>query len=65
MIKNNLKEYRLKRNLTQEQLCKMIDVSQSYLSQLENGQRNMSIAVAVKLSKLFEIALDELINTRV
>ena len=65
MIKNNLKEYRLKRNLTQEQLCKMIDVSQSYLSQLENGQRNMSIAVAVKWSKLFEIALDELINTRV
>lgn len=62
MIKNNLKKYRLDRNMTQAQLCKLVGVSQAYLSQLENGHRNMSIEIAVKLAKLFEIRLDELIG---
>lgn len=48
--------------MTQAQLCKLVGVSQAYLSQLENGHRNMSIEIAVKLAKLFEIRLDELIG---
>lgn len=62
MIKNNLKKYRLKKKMTQKQLCKTIGVSQAYLSQLENGQRNMSMAVAVGLAQILEIGLDELIE---
>ena len=40
-MKNNLKEIRTNAGLTQEQLAAMIGTSKAYISQLENGVRNI------------------------
>lgn len=41
-MKNNLKEFRLKANLTQEQLASLIGTQKQYISSLETGNRDIS-----------------------
>ncbi|MBU3208499.1 helix-turn-helix domain-containing protein [Clostridium algidicarnis] len=50
MYKLKIKEYRIKRGLTQKELACKIGISQNYLSQLENNRYD------IKLSMLFKIA---------
>lgn len=57
----NIRFYRLKANLSQEDLAASMDVDQGYVSKLEAGQRNPTIttiqsaamALAVDIEKLF------------
>ena len=60
-IKNNVKKYRLEQGFTQIRFCKQVGITQAYLSQIENGQRSMSIPVAAKIALVLGITLDELI----
>ena len=41
---------RRKRGFTQEQLCEYADISQNFLSQLENGKENASIDTLFKIA---------------
>lgn len=58
----NIKKIRIAKGLTQGELAIILGVSQSYVSQVENGEKNFSIDVArrfadalgVRLSMLFE-----------
>ena len=47
---NNLKKYRLKRKMTQEQLAELIDVSVQYISRLETGKHSPSLSTVEDLS---------------
>jgi transcriptional regulator with XRE-family HTH domain len=49
-----IKELRLKNNLTQEGLAFKADMDKTYLNEVENGKRNVSV---VNLSKII-LALD-------
>lgn len=51
-----LKLLRKSRCLTQDELAKKLGISQSYYSQVENGQRRPSISLWQKLHKLFNIS---------
>lgn len=51
-MKNNLKEIRTQAGLTQEQLAEAIGTSNSYISQLENGVRNIDTIRQSTMSKL-------------
>ena len=51
-MKNNLKEVRTQVGLTQEQLADAIGTSKSYISQLENGSRNIDTIRQCTMSKL-------------
>lgn len=51
-----LKLLRKSHCLTQDELAKKLGISQTYYSQVENGQRRPSISLWQKLHKLFNIS---------
>lgn len=51
-MKNNLKEVRTQAGMTQEQLAESIGTSKAYISQLENGTRNIDTIRQSTMSKL-------------
>lgn len=55
-------ELRQKRNLSQADIAKMIGVTQSYYSLIENGERqsDLNLSTAEKLSKIFKISLKKI-----
>lgn len=59
-MKNNLKIFRVKNNLTQEDLASKIGVSRQTIIALENNKYLPSINLAFKLSKIFNIKIEEL-----
>ena len=48
----NLKIARLKKNLTQDELCKLANIGRTTLSKLENGEGNPSHNLMLKLSEI-------------
>jgi transcriptional regulator with XRE-family HTH domain len=50
-----ISELRKKMGFTQEQLSEYADLSQNFLSQLENGKKNISIETLLKISNALEI----------
>lgn len=51
-MKNNLKEVRTQAGMTQEQLAESIGTSKAYISQLENGTRNIDTIRQSTMTKL-------------
>lgn len=50
-----LRGIRVRENLTQSQLAKKIKVTQSDVSQMENGTRSIGRAIAKRIEKLFHV----------
>ena len=59
---NKLYELRKKKNLTQEDLALLLDVSDKAVSKWENGTAHPTIMNLKKLSEIFDVSLDELIT---
>ena len=59
-----LAEARAKAGLTQKEVGKKLDVSESYYSLIEQGlrQKKMDIALVSKLSTIFDIPVTEIIK---
>lgn len=55
-----IRRLRHERGETQEQLAKRARISRPYLTQLENGDRKPSLAIAKKLAVALGVSLDEL-----
>lgn len=53
-----IKEERLKLNLTQEKLAEMVDISATYLGQIERGERGITLENLVKLANKFGVTID-------
>lgn len=45
-----LRQFRTQQNLTQESLAKKIGLHPNYISDLENGRRNISLRLVAKLA---------------
>jgi len=56
-----IKKYRLIHGLSAQELSELLDVSASYINLIENGTRGISIENLVRLSKIFNIDINELI----
>ena len=58
-----LKEKRTEKGLTMDELAKAIGISESYYKRIENGerQRKMDIRLALKLCKILDISIEEII----
>lgn len=57
-----IREERLKLNLTQEQLAEMIDVSDTYIGQIERAERSLSLETLIKLSLKLGVTVDYLLH---
>lgn len=59
-----VKIYRQNLKLTQKELGeKLGGLSKQYISDIENGRRNISLEVAKKLSTIFQKSIERFINT--
>ena len=59
-MKNIVRNLRKQRELTQEQLGEIIGVSRQTINAIEKEKFDPSLPTAFKMSKLFEIAIEEL-----
>lgn len=56
---DNIKKYRKEKNLTQEELAELADLSISYVKQIESGKifKNITLTTILKLSKALNTPL--------
>ena len=57
-----LKELRLEKGLSQESLANQSDIDRTYISDIEKGERNISLKIIERLSETLQISLSELFN---
>ena len=62
LLGNRIRQERLKLNLTQEQLAEKVDLSTSYIGQIERGERNISLDTLVVLCKSIGVTIDYLLQ---
>jgi len=61
LLANNLRKYRQEQGLTQEQLAAKSGVASEYISRLEAGKRNPTVAIVEKLAKALQVSVDRLL----
>ena len=59
-----LKQIRKERNLTQLKLAMDLNIARESLSHYENGKREPSIELLIKMSEYFNVSIDFLISGR-
>lgn len=59
-MKNVIKVERAKRNITQEELAKQVEVSRQTINAIETGKFVPSTILALKLSRYFKITVNDI-----
>ena len=57
-----IKTVRKLKSLTQEDLAEWVDVDPSYIGHIENGRKNPTFKVLVKIAKALGLKIDELVS---
>lgn len=63
VIKNNIKELRKKRGLTQQQLAEKLGISQVHLGRLETNARSMDLEQVEKIAAALEVKPFDILPT--
>lgn len=53
-----IKEFRLEKGLSQEQLAELCDLSTAYISLIETGKRKINFSQLEKITKTLELSID-------
>lgn len=59
-MKTRIKELRAKHNMTQEDLAEKVGVTRMTIGFLEKGKYNPSLALAYKISKIFDLKIEDI-----
>lgn len=59
-VKNNLEILRKNKEISQEELGNILEVSRQTISSLENGRYNPSIILAFRIARFFEMSIEEI-----
>ncbi|MDD3186228.1 MAG: helix-turn-helix transcriptional regulator [Anaerostipes sp.] len=59
-LHNRLKEYRARINVNQQEMGRMAGVSRQTISQIERGDYSPSVALALKIAKVFEVHVEDI-----
>ncbi|MEN1760372.1 helix-turn-helix transcriptional regulator [Anoxynatronum sibiricum] len=59
-MKNRIKEFRARHDLTQEELAKRVDVRRETIGHIEKGRYNLSLLLAWRIAQALESSLEEL-----
>ena len=57
-----VREKRLELKLSQEKLANLADIDRTYLPDIENGKRNVSLVIAERLAKALNVQLKDLLE---
>jgi putative transcriptional regulator len=59
-MKNRIKEFRARHDLTQEELANQVDVRRETIGHIEKGRYNLSLLLAWRIAQALESSLEEL-----
>lgn len=59
-MKTKIKEFRVAKGMTQQQLADLVNVSARTIISIEKEQYNPSLMLAYHLSEVFEVSIEEL-----
>ena len=59
-MKNNVKLYRTKANMTQVELANLVKVSSRTIISIETGKYNPSLILAYRIAEVFHVSMEEL-----
>ena len=59
-VNSNLKAYRKMHNLNQDQLAEAIGAHPKSISRIERGERNVSLELALRLSRYLQCTVEDL-----
>ena len=59
-MENRLKNLRTQRRVSQNALAEALSVSRQTINSIENGKFDPSLTLAMKLTRYFEVSLDEI-----
>ena len=57
-----IRQERLKRDFTQEQLSELCGISSSYIGIIERGDKKLSIETLVKIATILDVSIDYLLS---
>ena len=58
----NIKRIRVKKRMSQGDICRAIDMDRSYMSAIEGGKVNVTLVVLEKLANALNVSVDELLK---
>ncbi len=58
----NIKFIRTKKKMSQGDICRKLDMDRGYISAVENGKKNVTLAVLEKLASALDVSVDELLK---
>jgi len=58
----NMKRIRAKKKMSQGDIARALDVDRGYISNIENGKKNPTIATIQKLANALGVSADELLK---
>lgn len=58
----NMKRIRLEKGMTQGDICRKLGLDRAYISNLESGKKNPTLATIEKIAKALEVSPDNLIK---
>ena len=61
-IGQRISHLRKQKGLTQEDLAGLTEMDRSYLSEIENGHKNLSVVVLLKIAKALKVSPSSLID---
>ncbi|RVU54591.1 helix-turn-helix transcriptional regulator [Anaerosphaera multitolerans] len=59
-LRNNLKMYRARENINQQEMGKMVGVSRQTISAIERGDYSPSVTLALEIAYYFKVPLEEI-----
>lgn len=65
LLGRRIREERIKLNLTQEKLAESIDISESYMGQIERGERSLALDTLIGLANRLGVTVDYLLKDSV
>jgi transcriptional regulator with XRE-family HTH domain len=64
-VGNRIKELRKKLELSQEALALKAEVDRTYVTDVENGRRNVSVEILERLIKALNVSVKEFFNAKI
>ena len=58
----NMKKIRLKKGMSQGDICRALDLDRAYISNVENGKQNLTISTMEKIAKALGVKVDQLLK---
>ena len=58
----NIRRIRLEKGMTQGDLCRKLEIDRAYMSNIENGNKNPTLATIERIADSLEISTDKLLK---